>query len=86
MSTVNPECQSLADLINFLKARLDQIPFNLFSIPGFDATKPTTVQCYEYSNCNGFNCSGLAYGRSIEFSFGFDYCSSPITANLSVNK
>ena len=84
--TVNPECLSLADLINELKLRFDQIPLNLLAIPGLDPLQRTTLQCYEYSNCNGFNCSGKVYGRDIQFSVNLDYCAHPITANLSVSK
>ena len=83
--TVNPECQSLADLINSLKKQLDNLSsFQAPLIPGLDPSKNTTLQCHEYSNCNGFNCSGQVYGRHIQFSFNLDYCAKPVTANISV--
>lgn len=78
------QCQTLADLINEIKRRFDQIPLALLPIPGLDLTKKTTLQCYEYANCNGFNCSGKVYGRDMQFSVSLDYCGNPVVANVSV--
>lgn len=66
--------------------RFDQIPLTLLPIPGLDPSKKTTLRCYEYPNCNGFNCSGKIYGRDIQFSVNLDYCARPIVANVSVSK
>lgn len=82
--TVNPECQSLADIINDVKRRLDQVPLSLLPIPGLNTSLPTTLTCYEYPSCTGFNCSGSVYGTHLQFSFNFDYCLKPISANISV--
>ena len=83
--TDNPECQSFADIINEIKKNFDRIPLNLLPIPGLDTTKPTTLQCYEFANCTGFNCSGQVYGTHIQFSFDMDYCAKPIKAYLTVS-
>lgn len=82
----NPECQSVADVINELTGNFDKIPVDLMGIPGLNPSKQTTLVCLEYSDCNGFNCSGELYGRYVEFSFGLEFCSNPITANISVHE